>query len=354
MKVLACAVGFGLGPAGKLCSIVCKNKYEWYACGDELDLSIYKENPYMDFCWSKDKNVLKAFVEKHGIKYAIDVLDPEMAIFLTSIGLQVIYIDSLPFMWTKSDIIPYNVAYYCAQKYPGYSLNPILKNVKNLIWVDPIIITVENRKTTNDYIVINFGGLHSPFGDGREYFEMILKTLLPLLPLGDVFISGGKSVVELTKELFPELSCRTYIHEDFLRLVSGAKLFFTSPGLTAIYETSGMDIKTIILPPQNLSQFYNVLLAQKICREINILDWNRENLNMNYLTRFKDRPEEETVTYIYEQIKNLSKNIQYLEKFSHDVSNIMQNKFTVNSNIYFEGNGVKDVSKILHKIMEEI
>lgn len=352
MKVLACAVGFGLGPAGKLCSIVCKNKYEWYACGDKLDLSIYKENPYVDFCWSKDKNVLKAFVEKHSIKYAIDVLDPEMAIFLTSIGIQVIYIDSLPFMWSKSDIIPCDVAYYCAQKYPEYSLNPILEKVKNLIWVDPII-TVENRKTINDYIVINFGGLHSPFGDGREYFEMILKRLLPLLPSGEVFISGGRRVVELTKELFPELSCRTYIHEDFLKLVSGSKLFFTSPGLTTIYETGGMDIKTIILPPQNLSQFYNALHAQKICHKFKILNWNREILSMSYLTKFKDRPEEETVTYIYEQIKTLSKDVQYLEEFSQDISNMMQNNFTVNSNMYFEGNGVKDVSKILQKVMEE-
>ena len=353
MKVLACAVGFGLGPAGKLCSIVCKNRYEWYACGDELDLSIYKENPYKDSCWSKDKNVLKAFVEKYSIKYAVDVLDPEMAIFLTSIGIRVIYIDSLPFMWTKSDVIPYGVAYYCAQKYPGYSLNPILKPVRNLIWVDPII-TNEALEATGDYIVINFGGLHSPFGDGREYFEMILKTLLPLLPPGDVFVSGSRSVVELAKELFPELSCRTYIHEDFLRLVSGAKLFLTSPGLTTIYETCEMDIKTITLPPQNLSQFYNSLIAKEVCRKIKVLNWNRENLNMSYLTRFKDRPEEETVTYIYEQINNLSKDVQYLEEFSQDVSNMMQNNFTVNSNIYFEGNGVKDVSKILYKIMEEI
>ena len=56
MKVLACAVGFGLGPNGKLCSIVNYNKkYEWYACGDKLDLSIYKENPFIDTCWSKDE-----------------------------------------------------------------------------------------------------------------------------------------------------------------------------------------------------------------------------------------------------------------------------------------------------------
>ena len=58
MKVLACAVGFGLGPNGKLCSIVNYNKkYEWYACGDKLDLSIYKENPFIDTCWSKDEKM---------------------------------------------------------------------------------------------------------------------------------------------------------------------------------------------------------------------------------------------------------------------------------------------------------
>ena len=263
MKVLACAVGFGLGPSGKLCSIInYNNQYEWYACGDELDLSIYKKSPFVDSCWSKDKKTLENFIKKYDIRYAIDVLDQELAIFLKSIGLKVIYVDSLPFMWTKSDLIPYTVDYYCAQKYPGYSMNEVLKPIKNFLWINPITLG-EVSKQTNGGIVINFGGLHSPFGEGQEYFEIIMKALLSNLPNKNIHIAGGKNVVKLTEKLFPELSCATYTHEDFLKLVSSAELFITSPGLTTIYETCGMNIKTIIIPPQNLSQFYNSFIAKK-------------------------------------------------------------------------------------------
>lgn len=108
--------------------------------------------------------------------------------------------------------------------------------------------------------------------------------------------------------LYPEILSITYSHEEFLNKVSNAELFITSPGLITIYETCEMDIKTIILPPQNLSQFYNIEIAEKTCRNVIVLKWNSSNLSMEKIKTFKDKPEEETVKYIYEQIYNLSKN----------------------------------------------
>lgn len=353
MKVLACAVAFGLGPAGKLCSIVAQNEYEWYACGDEMDLSIYKSSPYIDTCWSKDKQVVKAFVEKHTIRYAIDVLDPVMAILLTDLGLQVIYVDSLPFMWTKADLIPYGVAYYCAQKYPNYSLNPALEPVNKLVWVDPIVPDAVSVPK-GDYTVINFGGLHSPFGEGKEYLEIVLKALLPTLPKGNIFVTGSETVQRITKELCPELSCCTYHHEDFLRLVSGSGIFITSPGLTTIYETCNMDIETVILPPQNLSQFYNTSVAERVCRAVKVLHWNRENLSMRYLERFRDQREEEVLSFIYEQIRSLSKDYLYLDAFGRYVMDMMEKDFTLREARYFKYSGVNTVSELLRKLMEEV
>lgn len=352
MKILACAVGFGLGPSGKLCSIVNYNsQYEWYACGDELDLSIYKKNPFIDTCWSKDEKILEDFIKKYDIKYAIDVLDQDLAIFLKNMGLKVIYVDSLPFMWTKADLIPYEVDYYCAQKYPGYSMNPALEPIKNFIWVNPITLGKVSKQTKGG-IVINFGGLHSPFGEGKEYFEIIMKALLSALPNKNIHITGGKNVVKLTKKLFPKFPCATYTHEDFLKLVSSAELFITSPGLTTIYETCGMDIKTIIIPPQNLSQFYNILIAEKICKNVKILEWNYNNLSLKHLKSFNDRTEEETVKYIYEQISNLSADENYMTKFKQYVSNRLKDDFVVNQVENFNGNGVIEISEILCKIMK--
>ncbi|MBR4410212.1 MAG: hypothetical protein IKT31_02745 [Firmicutes bacterium] len=354
MRVLACAVGFGLGPAGKLCSVVENNKcVEWYACGDELDLSIYESNPYIDVCWSKERAVLEAFVEKYGIRYAVNVLDPDAAIILEDMGIKVLYIDSLPFMWTKADLIPYNVWAYCGQKYPNYTRNPALNEVNNFMWVDPIIpdCKIKNR---GDYFVINFGGLHSPFGDGEEYFKIIMESLLHIVEQKSVYITGGKNVIRLAQELYPQFVSRTYSHKEFLELVSGAELFFTSPGLTTIYETCEMDIKTIILPPQNLSQFYNRDAAKKVCRSVKVLDWNRDTLKMSYLERFKDSPEEETVTFIYEQIKLLADDDAYRKEYKLYMQDIMKAPFMKNDGAMPGNQGVKQVSEVLHRMMEEV
>lgn len=356
MKVLACAIGFGLGPGGKLCSIVNYNKqYEWYACGDELDLSIYKKNPFIDTCWSEDEKVIENFIKKYDIKYAIDVLDPDLAIFLKGIGVKVIYVDSLPFIWTKADLIPYDVDYYCAQKYPNYFKSSVLEPIRNFVWVDPII-SEKPLKPTKGGSIINFGGLHSPFGEGKEYFELVMKAILFALPDRNIHIVGGKNVVNLARKLFPELPCDTYAHEDFLKLVSGAELFITSPGLTTIYETCDMDIKTIVMPPQNLSQFYNALIAEKICKNVKVLKWNHNNLNFDYLQCFKDRAEEETVKYIYEQIRILSNDEKYIKEFKQYVSNKLKDNFIVNKTNadYFRGNGVMEISEILYKMIWEI
>lgn len=352
MKILACAVGFGLGPNGKLCSIINYNKeYEWYACGDKLDLSIYKENPFIDVCWTKNEKNLEEFIKKYNIKYAVDVLDPDLAIFLKKVGVKVIYVDSLPFMWTKADLIPYNVDYYCAQKYPEYKMNPVLKQVKNFVWINPITMGKIKEQNKNG-IVINFGGLHSPFGEGEEYFEIVMKTLLPMLSKKDIIITGGSNVIKLAKKLFPKITSVTYSHEEFLTKVSNAELFITSPGLTTIYETCGMDIKTIIIPPQNLSQFYNIEIAERICKNVKVLRWNDSNLSMKQIKTLKDKTEEETVKYIYEQIYNLSKNESNITKFKEYVANKLKDKYVSNKINLFDNNGVIEISKIISKITE--
>ena len=64
---------------------------------------------------------------------------------MKNIGVKVIYVDSLPFMWTEKDAkngkVPYDVDAYCAQKtLPLNNGNKeIFKKVKNLYWINPII-----------------------------------------------------------------------------------------------------------------------------------------------------------------------------------------------------------------------
>lgn len=352
MKILACAIGFGLGPSGKLCSIIeANNEYEWFGCGDPLDLSIYKNNPFKGSCWGRDKNQIYRFITMHEIKYAVVILDPEIAIFLTEIGLKVIYVDSLPFIWNEADILPYQVYCYCAQDYPDRCMNHVMEKIENLIWIKPII-PVYSFKSMNSSIVINFGGLHSPFGEGAEYYKLIMKAILPCFPNEKIIVTGGKNVISLTKSLYPFLQCATYPHDEFINIIAASEIFITSPGLTTIYETCSMKINTIVLPPQNLSQFYNSEIAKRICHNILVLNWNENKLSCEYLRHFCNKPEEEAVRFIYNQIKRLSKDNDYIIRFSKYVSDTIAHENYISNNNIEESTGLCDVSDILHQMTE--
>ena len=78
---------------------------------------------------------------------AINVLDPDLAILIENLGVKVFYVDSLPFLWTESDLVPFNVTKYFAQKCVNMNnrANAIMNKVKNLIWVDPISPEILNE-----------------------------------------------------------------------------------------------------------------------------------------------------------------------------------------------------------------
>ena len=122
INVIGATNNFGLGPVGKLSSIVTATKdlYNWYACGNEFDLEIFEESIFVDKLFSKEKDKIKEFVADNNIVYAIIVLDVELASILLEIGVKVIFIDSLPFMWTQADIdevlLTLNSTVDCAQK----------------------------------------------------------------------------------------------------------------------------------------------------------------------------------------------------------------------------------------------
>ena len=364
MRVLVSAINFGLGPSGKLCSIIRDaiardDCFEWYACGDELDITIYKRNPFVESCWSKDPIVLSQFVRKNSITDAIVILDPEIALLLISIGVRVIYVDSIPFIWSKADVIPHDAMFYCAQKYPGYLQAKVLEGVKNLIWINPITINGLNaesettkagsKRDKEGYVVINFGGLHSPYGDSREYYEIIMNALLPIIS-EKIYITGGGDVIKLTHELFPKVHSKTYIHEDFLNLVSGAKLFITSPGLTTLYETCDMDINTIILPPQNLSQVFNAMWAEKICKRVKVIKWDRKELDVSFFSKCVEKTEEEKLRYMYNQIKKMSKDSEFLGIFNQRVAGTLSTEEYVTNTNQTKSNGADYILQLLYEM----
>ena len=359
---------FGLGPVGKVSSIVTSlsDEYNFFACGNEFDLNIFKDGVFKDILFSKEKEKIANFIKRYKINYAIVVLDVELATILMDFGVKVIFVDSLPFMWTQADIdeglLPLDATVYCAQKCCNLTdaSKKVLAQVKNLKWINPIQSKLEKkyRPYEEDYIHINVGGLHSPIGNGESYIKTVIIPLLKIFKSEKIIITCGTNAkISILNELknmdSRNIKVETLQQKDFISSISNAKLFLTSPGLTTIYETESLHKPTIILPPQNLSQFYNIEYAKKILDEYKTINWGTPKLNLTYLQNLLPKGETYVVNKIYEfitELVNSNFENEFIEQFNLTLKQDYKKKAKCNFKI--EGNGVEDIRKVLINLIE--
>lgn len=366
-KIVAVTSNFGLGPVGKLSSIInaSGNEFEWYALGQEFDTEIFEKNKFKKVLWTENEEQIKLFIKENNIKYALVVLKNKYARLLKSIGIKVIYVDSLPFMWTEEDAktgkIPYDMDIYCAQKTVELTdkSKKLFSKVKNLRWVNPI--TPINKKfiqnNIDNNIIVNVGGLHSPIGNGEEYINVVIKPLIECLKFKyknkNIILTCGNTAKKSLENALEKynISIETFRQEDFINEISSCFLFFTSPGLTTLLEIANLDKKVIVLPPQNLSQFYNLEYSKKILHEYKIIDWNRKGLSLN---DFKDINllESEIVLLIYNNIKKL----QTIEEITYEknyIMNILNANFINNENyIKQKQDGANEVVEYIREVVK--
>lgn len=365
-KILVATTNFGLGPVGKLYSIVNagKEKFEWYACGQKFDFGIFEENIFRDSCWTMDKYELQEFINKNNIKIALVVLKNKMARILKDIGMKVIYVDSLPFMWTLEDYkqgkVPVDMDAYCAQKTLSLDSksSEIFKNVNNVKWINPILPVINQKENNSkemekDYILINLGGLHSPVGTGEEYIKAVINPLIQIL-IGSmkktekIYITCGTEAERNLKRLlsmYPSVKICTLTQNNFIEKIKYSKLFITSPGLTTILETLNLQKPSVILPPQNLSQFYNIEFAKEHLKVYKIIEWNDDILSLKYLKNI-DKIESEIVKKIYNRIKELSET----KDLKNEIIRCMDDEFIINNNFKKIKNGTLEVINILEEV----
>lgn len=360
MNIIGSAVNFGLGPVGKLSSIISltekyTNDIKWFGVGDKIDEEIFEKKVFAKTLWSKDKEELREFIKENNIDLAINVLDPDLAILLEELGVKVFYVDSLPFLWTESDLVPFDVTKYFAQKCVNMNdrANAIMSKVKNLVWVDPISPEVLDEKTDDKYeVVINLGGMHSPYGKGEEYIELVLINLLKELTKKyneeSILITSGTEANKAIKNSlinhgFNKVVAKTLKQKEFIKNVINCDLFMTSPGMTTIYETCRYNKKTIILPPQNLSQFYNTEYAKKLIKYLKTINWNKEELEFDYLCQYLSLGEEKVVEIIYQNIKKALEDDNYQNKLKTIIKNTLDDEFLDREIIQFKDNGTKQI-----------
>ena len=311
-----------------------------------------------------DKEILKEFIQKYNIKYALVVLKNKMARILMELGIKVIYVDSLPFMWSeldaKSGKVPFDVDCYCCQKTISMSKNSkkIFANVKNLVWVNPIINNKEkficNQK--KDFVLINLGGLHSPSTNGNDYVDIVVKSIIEIYEDKDIIITTSSTVAgKLARYLkeYKNIRVKSLKQREFFNYISMASIFITSPGLTTILESQSLVKKIVFLPPQNISQFYNIEYGKKIFKYYKEITWNDKNLTMKGLKAYLSKDEQGVLEIINLNMKKMNNNQEKL-KFKKYAQKVLTEDYVVNNyNVSLENNGVEQVVEQIKKIMNK-
>ncbi|MFF3334962.1 hydroxymethylcytosylglucuronate/cytosylglucuronate synthase [Streptomyces sp. NPDC002888] len=291
LRILASGVNFGWGSAGKLSSVLralsSRADLEVTGIGTELGRPVLAGLGITRWRTvdASDAATVDALVSELAPDLALVILDPELATALQGAGCPVVYVDSLPFLWTEHDPLPVDVELYCAQR--TLPLPPAAKTamgrVRNLTWVPPIVpdsaglaraaLRAESGAVGRDagLAVLNLGGLHSPFTGSTDdsYQRLVLKPAL------DAVSRVGVERVVITGNLPPDtelpspgamtVEARRCAHDDFVDLLLRAGWIVTSPGLTTLLEIAAVDRNAVLLPPQNLSQVLNADLVEHAC-----------------------------------------------------------------------------------------
>ncbi|MED7953065.1 hydroxymethylcytosylglucuronate/cytosylglucuronate synthase [Streptomyces sp. BE303] len=228
---------------------------------------------------------VREIVRSQGVRAAVVVLDGAAAKALLAAGVPTVFVDSLPFLWSEGDrdALPLDTTVYCAQRsveLPSECLD-VLAGARALRWVEAVIAAPSalgsahaaggpagGRSTGGPYrrALISLGGLRAPrLGDPGNYPRLVVPAVLEALAahgVEEVHIAGNLPA-DLAGRLVdasiapPRTTTGPLGHGAFLERLAASDVLLTSPGLTTLLEAGGLNVPTICLPPQNLSQIFN-------------------------------------------------------------------------------------------------
>ncbi|QBY00140.1 hypothetical protein E2K80_04805 [Rhodophyticola sp. CCM32] len=263
---------------------------------------------------------------------ALVINDPGQANALVGLGLAVVYVDSLPYMWASVDEVPAagTTVVYCAQRYPKdvLPLAACLASRPDLRWVDPIV-PGSHRRTGGAGVLVNVGGVHSHLsGDNTfDYVELVLPGVLDGLAEAGVQVAGvcgnigGDWEAEVKVRFGNAVATGVQSGSVFERLLKSCDLLVTSPGSTTVLHAMQIDLPTLLLPPQNLSQILNAQLYLRA--DSTAFSWPESVLSMPSIAALRPMGEEAVVHAIYSALSKARRD----ELLSNETTEYLRSAF---------------------------
>jgi hydroxymethylcytosylglucuronate/cytosylglucuronate synthase len=316
--LVVCGVDFGWGSAGKLSAIghallaMCGPQLRIIVVGTGLGRPVLKDLPVVRWEEQVDPEQLPALLAEQRVGAGLVILDPARAIALERAGCPIVYVDSLPYLWTAQDRLPYEVTVYAAQLchvIPRYAWQP-LRRIRRLRWVEGITPgwASSRRRVQPGLAVVSLGGLHAPGRAAGAYEQLVLApTLQALAAAGFTTIEVCGNVGALAEQV-AHLACPALVrsaaraHSEFLNLLDRATLLVCSPGLTTLIEAGQRCLPTVCLPPQNVSQILNSARFAEQVHPGSRVDWPACVLDMETIEQARPLGEEAAVARLYEAL----------------------------------------------------
>ncbi|MFI6394276.1 hypothetical protein [Nonomuraea sp. NPDC050540] len=310
--IVATACDFGYGPAAKLDSIAqYLSGFRLVVHGTRLGQHIC-EFAY-DAAYDTD-TPLEDVIQKERPSAVLSVLDPQSAVIAEKCGVPVVYVDSLPFLWSPSDAVPFLATAYCAQMCPSipHTAWPVLRRIEHLHWVEGIVPEpVEPASGQRGVALISVGGVESPVTSAAEsfYANLVLQPAIEALDAAGyerVVVAGNHDALMNadvdTRDMTITVDRRQLRHREFVGIARYARIVLTSPGLTTITECVSMGVPICLLPPQNLSQIFNARHALEVTKDLPHVGWPPAVFDVREVERLRLLGEEAAVKYIVDSL----------------------------------------------------
>jgi len=243
---------------------------------------------------------------------ALVVNDPSLADEIAASGVPVIYVDSLPYLRHSEAELPKHALVFCAQKWPGQPAELVgpLAGLTHIQWIDPIVPR-SSRRVGGRGTVLSVGGLRSHLS-GDAPIAYIDKVLIPA---AEYLSAAGEPVAAICGNL-PDWACtrlRAIVPaaaqigptdtRAFHALLRHADRLITSPGSTTMLQAASMALPTVLLPPQNLSQFLNAEIFTSGSE--GIAQWPTEVIDRKRVDELRAGGEDAAIDYVYRQVAGL-------------------------------------------------
>ncbi len=374
-KILIYAAPFSYGPTGKALSLASHLKdyydidFAGYDTSWELmaldSMSVSKKSQPILLANLDDKTLLN-------YSLIISCSDLTLALRAKSLNIKSVMFDSV-FWWRSpkvKDICLLDA--YIVQDFLGVdqAIDALGNKPYNLHKVGAVfrknIIQVEKVSDSTNRILINYGGIESPYIQvprNSKYPFIMTDILSPLFKEKSDFefvVTGKHHIMKALADQYHNyynVRFETLDHNAFLSCIESSDLVITTPGIETFYETVYFGKYSVLLLPHNSTQYLQLLALIDAGIESPVCHYNYYGEGYTY-KRHIDESEE--VKAVIDDLNYLFYSPQYLSEYRENLYKLIQKRlieidfYETNKQQYLTKigtNGSQSIVEIINKLM---